>query len=266
MSARSAIRLRSPARLYWERASAAAAFMTACTLFVMTAADGGPRYTDLRIVKPVHGNAEAGAQKAAICVSCHGADGVSVAPTFPRLAGQREDYLYHRLVSFKHADPKDPYYSASPMTAMAAALNDTDMGDLAAYFASQTPRVPDKLDASSASDPPRASGASSTSGSMAIGERLFLLGDPARGIPPCQGCHGADANGPSRFTDQYATYPSLRGQYAAYVVARLTHYRGGQPSDTSNTFIMQAVAQGLDDDSMQAIAGWLNSLPPARSP
>jgi cytochrome c553 len=243
--------------------------MVACSLLVTTAGYGGPRYTDLRIVKPIHGDAQAGAQKAAICLSCHGADGVSVAPTFPRLAGQREDYLYHRLFSFKHADPKDPYYSVSPMTAMATALSDADMRDLAAYFASQTPRVPDEPGASdtqSAVDARSATGAASPSGPTASGERLFLQGDSARGIPPCQGCHGADGNGPSGVTDQYGTYPSLRGQYAPYVVARLTHYHGGQPADTSNTFIMQGVTQGLDDDSMQAIAGWLNSLPPARSP
>jgi cytochrome c553 len=222
----------------------------------MAVAYGGPRYTDLRRIEPIHGDAQAGAQKATVCLSCHGADGVSVAPTFPRLAGQREDYLYHRLYSFRHANPKDPYYSVSPMTAMAATLSDTDMRDLAAYFASRTPRVPDV---------PGESAGPGAAGAPAIGERLFLKGDPAHGVPPCQGCHGADANGPDSTLDQYAAYPSLRGQYAPYVVARLTHYHEGQPSDTSNTFIMKGVAQSLDDESMQAIAGWLNSLPPAKS-
>jgi cytochrome c553 len=75
------------------------------------AASAAPHITDLRRIKPIHGDAMAGAQKAATCLACHGADGVSVAPTFPRLAGQRPDYLYHRLASFKQADPNDPYYS-----------------------------------------------------------------------------------------------------------------------------------------------------------
>jgi cytochrome c553 len=209
-----------------------------------------PHYTDLRSIEPIHGDAAAGAKKAPVCFACHGADGAPVAPTFPRLAGQRIDYLYHRLVSFRHANPKDPYYSVSPMTPMAAALSDEDMRDLAAYFASQAPRVADGATAAVATP---------------TGEDLFLNGNPARGIPPCQGCHGGEANGPSISTDQYAAYPSLRGQSGLYVVARLTHFREGQPSDTSNTFIMHGVAATLDDDSIQAIAAWLGTLEPRTS-
>src|SRR5258708_26505065 len=90
-------------------------------------------------IERVDGDAGGGAKKAAVCFACQGATGVSVAPTFPRLAGQRADYLYHRLVSFKRADPKDPYYSVSPMTPNVAHLSDTDMRHLATYFSSQTP-------------------------------------------------------------------------------------------------------------------------------
>jgi cytochrome c553 len=220
-------------------------------LLLTAASVGSARYTDLRRIEPVQGNVTAGSAKAAVCFSCHGADGTPVAPTFPRLAGQRADYLYHRLLSFRHADPKDPYYSVSPMTAMAATLSDVDMRDLAAYFASQAPKVADGASAEVA--PPN-------------GENLFLHGNPARGEPPCQGCHGADADGPGISVDQYAAYPSLRGQSAPYVVARLTHFRDGQPSDTTNAFIMHGVAETLDDDSIQAISSWLGSLVPRKSP
>jgi cytochrome c553 len=168
-----------------------------------------------------------------------------VIPTFPRLAGQRVEYLYQRLVSFKGADPEDPYYSASPMKPIAANLSDTDMRDLAAYFSSQTP----PQTAASAAAPSK-------------GEALFLAGDPANGTPPCQGCHGADAGGPSISTSQNAAYPSLRGQPAPYLIARLTSFRKHLPNDTTNEFIMGAVAQTLDDESIQAIATWLSSLTP----
>ena len=209
-----------------------------------------PRYADLRHVEPIHGDAAAGAKKATVCFACHGANGLSVAPTFPRLAGQRADYLYQRLVSFKRADPKDPYYSVSPMTPNVAHLSDTDMRDLAAYFSSQTP--------------PATAAAAAAPGK---GEALFLAGDPEqRGIPPCQGCHGAGAGGPSISTGQYAAYPSLRGQYAPYLIARLTSFHKNLPHDTTNDFIMGGVAQTLDDESIQAIAAWLSSLTPARSP
>jgi cytochrome c553 len=219
----------------------------ALLLTAASALAAAPRYADLRQVEPIHGDAAAGAKKATVCFACHGANGASVAPTFPRLAGQRADYLYRRLVSFKRADPKDPYYSVSPMTPNVASLSDTDMRDLATYFSLQTPP------------------ATAAAAAPGNGEALFLAGDPARGIPPCQGCHGAEAGGPSLSTGQYVAYPSLRGQYAPYLIARLTSFRKKLPHDTTNDFIMGDVAQALDDESIQAIAAWLSSLTPARS-
>jgi cytochrome c553 len=216
-------------------------------IFVTGIALAGPGYTDLRSVDPIHGDPAAGQKKATLCFACHGASGVPLTPMFPRLAGQRADYLYHRLLSFKHADKKDPYYSVSAMTPNVATLSDTDMRNLAAFFASQTP-------------PP-----TSTAAPPGNGEALFLGGNPARGVPPCQGCHGADAAGASISTGRYSLYPSLRGQGAPYLIARLTSFHKQQPHDTTNDFIMGGVAQTLDDESIQAIAAWLSSLTPVRS-
>jgi cytochrome c553 len=207
-------------------------------------------YIDLRHIEPIHGDAAAGARKAAVCHACHGV-GAPVAPTFPRLAGQRPDYLYHRLVSFKTAAAKDPYYSVSPMRSQVTNLTDTDMRDLAVYFAAQTPTPGTVIPASAA---------------MANkGESLYLAGASAPGIPPCQGCHGADARGTPIATGQYGAYPSLRAQSSMYLVARLTSFHKNLPDDTTNDFIMGGVAQTLDDGSIQAIAAWLSSLTPERS-
>ena len=218
-------------------------------IFVAGIALAASRYTDLRQVEPIHGDPAAGEKKATACFACHGSNGVPIAPTFPRLAGQRADYLYHRLASFKHAGPKDPYYSVSPMTPNVASLSDTDMRDLAAFFASQTAPAT----------------ATATAAAPGKGEALFHAGDPARGIPPCQGCHGADAGGPSISSGRYAAYPSLRGQNAPYLIARLTSFHKSQPHDTTNDFIMGGVAQTLDEESILAIAAWLSSLTPTRS-
>src|SRR6202044_3066877 len=155
-----------------------------CFLAMIFAAGIGPaasRYTDLRSIEPIHGDVAAGERKAAVCHACHGV-GAPVAPTFPRLAGQRPDYLYHRLVSFKTAGAKDPYYSQSPMRSQVTNLTDADMRDLAVYFAAQMPtagNIPTTAPAAVAGK----------------GEALYRGGDPARGIPPCQGCHGPDARG-----------------------------------------------------------------------
>ncbi|HUL41947.1 MAG TPA: cytochrome c [Burkholderiales bacterium] len=78
------------------------------------------------------GDAAAGKQKSTTCAACHGADGNSVAPDFPRLAGQQPDYIVHSLNAYKSGARKDPI-----MDAMAANLSEQDIQDLAAYFSSQ---------------------------------------------------------------------------------------------------------------------------------
>lgn len=78
------------------------------------------------------GSPEAGKQKATACAACHGADGNSVAPDFPRIAGQYEDYLYHSLLAYQSGRRKDPI-----MAEQVKSLSRQDMEDLAAYFASQ---------------------------------------------------------------------------------------------------------------------------------
>ncbi|MEA3132168.1 MAG: hypothetical protein QOG17_14, partial [Gammaproteobacteria bacterium] len=116
--------MRKSGRMFSSPVGGAAGGALALLLMTAGALAAAPRYADLRHIEPVHGDAAAGAKKAAVCFACHGANGESVAPTFPRLAGQRADYLYHRLISFKRADPKDPYYSVSPMTPNVASLSD----------------------------------------------------------------------------------------------------------------------------------------------
>ena len=77
--------------------------------------------------------AAAGKQKSAVCAACHGVDGNSATPDFPRTAGQQPDYIVKALSDYKSGARKDPI-----MGAMAAALSRQDMEDLAAYFSSQT--------------------------------------------------------------------------------------------------------------------------------
>jgi cytochrome c553 len=78
------------------------------------------------------GNAEAGKAKSSTCAGCHGADGNSATPSFPKLAGQHEDYLYHSLKDYKAGKRKNPI-----MSGQVANLSDQDMKDLAAFFARQ---------------------------------------------------------------------------------------------------------------------------------
>lgn len=80
-------------------------------------------------------------------------------------------------------------------------------------------------------------------------------------MPPCQGCHGADANGIAG--PAYATWPKLRGQHAAYIEQQHKAYRDGNLDDASTWFIMRGVAHTLDDAAITAVANYLAALPPA---
>jgi cytochrome c553 len=206
-------------------------------------------YVDLRRVEPIRGDSAAGATKITACVACHGPSGNSIVAQFPNLASQRADYLYHRLAAFKAVNPKDPDYASSPMPAQVQNLSDQDLRNIALYFAAQ------------AQVPPVPPSAAAVDGR---GEALYSRGNPARGVPPCQGCHGAGAlGGPVERGNQYLAYPLLRGQHAAYLVSRLTNFRKGLPNGSSNDFVMHGVARTLDDGSIQSLAAWLETLPPA---
>lgn len=88
----------------------------------------------LSVALPVHaaGNADAGKAKSTACAACHGADGVSAVPSFPKLAGQHRDYLYHALKDYKSGKRKNPI-----MAGQVQNLSEADMQDLAMYFSRQ---------------------------------------------------------------------------------------------------------------------------------
>lgn len=77
------------------------------------------------------GDPAAGKEKAAACVACHGADGVSPLAIYPHIGGQYENYLLHSLMAYKSGERQNAI-----MQGMVAALSEQDMKDLAAYFAS----------------------------------------------------------------------------------------------------------------------------------
>lgn len=83
------------------------------------------------------GDAEAGAEKNAICVACHGTDGHGTAPIYPNIAGQSTEYLESSLKAYR-AGERGGGMSAL-MTPMAKPLSDEDIADLAAYYNQQTP-------------------------------------------------------------------------------------------------------------------------------
>jgi cytochrome c553 len=188
-------------------------------------------------VKP--GDATAGAGKAAACGACHGIDGNSSDPQYPKLAGQHESYIVRQLENFKNGKRQNPI-----MVGMASPLSEQDMHDIGAYFATKTslPGVADEA-------------------LVEQGQKLFREGDTARGIPACMACHSIDGRG-----NPGAIYAQLTSQHAQYIQATLKAWHdGGNWGDDAHAKIMPAIAQKLDDKDIAALASYVEGLHAAES-
>ncbi|SDU96832.1 c-type cytochrome [Pseudomonas sihuiensis] len=179
------------------------------------------------------GDAEAGQGKVAVCAACHGADGNSPAPNFPKLAGQGERYLLKQL-----HDIKSGARPVIEMTGMLDNLSDQDMADIAAYFASQKMSV-------GAADPKL----------VERGEALFRGGKLEEGMPACIGCHSPDGAGLAA-----AGFPHLGGQHAQYVAKQLTDFREGDRTNDGDAMIMRAIAAKLSNKDIEAVSSFIQGL------
>ena len=183
---------------------------------------------------PLKGDATAGQAKAAVCGACHGPDGNSPAPNFPKLAGQGERYLTKQM-----HDIKDGKRTVLEMTGLLTNLSDQDLADLAAYFASQKGSV-------GAADPKL----------VARGEKLFRGGDLEKGLPSCIGCHSPNGAGIAA-----AGFPHLSGQHTAYIAKQLTDFRkeeAGRSND--DAAIMRTIARKLSDEDIAAVSSYIQGL------
>jgi cytochrome c553 len=164
-----------------------------------------------------------------VCGTCHGPDGNSTNPKYPRLAGQNPNYLATQLKAFRSQTRGDPD-AIGYMWGMAAELDDATIQALAAYYAGQKAE-------------PSASAASPT---ITRGREIYAQGVAAQGVPACSSCHGPDAHGLQDF-------PRLAGQHAQYVLKQL----GSFQSNMRNVAIMHGVAQNLNLGDMDAVAAFL---------
>ena len=179
------------------------------------------------------GDAAAGKNKSASCAACHGADGNSVNPVWPSIAGQHESYIQNTLQSFKDGTRTDML-----MTAQANTLSDEGIADLAAYFATQKA-------IKRTADPALAD----------IGERLYRGGNKESNLTACIGCHGPSGRG-----NAPAGYPSLTGQHAAYTAKQLADYQSGARKSDGDTQIMRNIASRLTQDEINALASYIQGL------
>ena len=180
------------------------------------------------------GNAQAGQAKSTTCLACHGVDGNSANPEWPNLAAQHASYVQRELKAFKSGERQNPL-----MSPMAATLQDQDMEDLGAFFASQTLRATGETEPSK----------------LQLGQRVYRSGSQVNGgVPSCAGCHGPVGAG-----NPGASYPRIGGQHATYVAAQLRAYKAGTRMTDPNQ-IMRTIAGKLSEQEIDAVASYVQGL------
>jgi cytochrome c553 len=202
------------------RAATAIAF-AALLLTACTAGQGENMPSDPHIAGIVH-----------VCTSCHGFEGRSISPTFPRLAGQQQDYLEAQLKAFRDHTRADPH-AHTYMWGMAGRLSDADIAGIAAYFSSQKPV------AGTPGDPTL----------MAEGKAIFENGIPDRDVPACHVCHGDHGQG-------NGIVPRLAGQHLDYIEEQLRNFA----SNARANAIMHFNSQNLTPQEIEELATYVRSL------
>jgi cytochrome c553 len=172
-----------------------------------------------------------------VCAACHAADGNSVAPANPKLAGQISEYVRKQLANFKPQGDKKAERENAVMGGMVANLSDEDMRNLGAYYASQ------KLKPAAARSKELAT----------AGQKLYRGGNSVTGVPACSACHGPDGSG------MPVQYPRVAGQYPEYVEAQLRLFKSGERTNDPNR-MMRGVAERMSDTEIKAVAEYIAGL------
>lgn len=164
------------------------------------------------------------------CLACHGAAGNSSITQNPKLATQHEAYIAKQLHDFK-----GPNRNNAIMTAIAKAMSEDDIRNVAAYVSAQKP-VP---------------GAARNKDIVEIGKKIYRAGIAEKNVPACAGCHSPNGAGIP------AQYPRVAGQHQDYTVAQLTNFRTGARSNSAQ---MTAIGKRMSDEEMKAVADYIAGL------
>lgn len=164
------------------------------------------------------------------CFICHGADGESSSPVFPRLAGQNATYVARQLADYKSGRRR-----STTMQPMVEDLNQDDFVALGAWYASRPTQ------AHAVEDPELAQ----------VGRFVYLRGNADSGVPACSTCHGPAGQGSD-------TLPRLAGQHAQYTVNQLRQFN--KRERTNDNAVMHAIASKLSELELKAVASYLSGL------
>ena len=175
----------------------------------------------------------AGKTKAASCVACHGTDGNSPNPIWPKLAGQNVAYLEKQMKDFKHG----PARIEPTMNGMILSVKEEDFADIAAFFASNeaTRQIVDEK-------------------YVELGQKIYRAGDPKRQVAACIACHGPAGQGVAA-----AKFPALAGQHPIYIINQLKAFRDNKRTNDVNS-IMRNVTAMMSDAQIEAVANYVAGL------
>jgi cytochrome c553 len=164
------------------------------------------------------------------CFVCHGADGESSSPVFPRLAGQHARYVERQLADYKAGRRK-----SSAMQPMVEDLSAADFKALGVYFETRKPQAHKVEDADLAQ----------------VGRFVFLRGNPYTGVAACSSCHGPTGGGTE-------TLPRLAGQHAQYTENQLKAFNKRERSN--DNAVMHAIASKLSELELKAVSAYISGL------
>lgn len=178
------------------------------------------------------------------CAGCHGADGNSPVPNFPKIAGIGSKYIVKQL-----QDIRDGKRVVVEMDGLVDDYEDEEFKDLAAYFNSQALQLAGakplevKINAGIKVD------------ALKLGARVYRAGNQETNVPSCMGCHS-----PRGLGNEPAGFPRIGGQYSEYIAKQLRAFRDGERTNDGDAAIMRQVAKNMTNAEIDAVANYIAGL------
>jgi cytochrome c553 len=194
-----------------------------------------------------------GKNKAAVCTGCHGEDGNSIMPGFPKLAGQHKSYLVNQLLAFKSGARLSPM-----MAPLALGLDEEAIAEIADYYAANKitknppPVLPENDDETSPQSEQQKK--SELDGLLAKGGDLYRNGNLATAVSACVACHGPFGEG-----NKPAGFPALHSQHAEYLIKTLTDFKNGARSKSREN-IMHMIAAKMTEQEIKAVGLYISTM------
>lgn len=173
-----------------------------------------------------------------MCANCHGLDGLSHMPKFPKLAGQSAEYILKQLEDFLHGRRSN---DDGQMETAAKVITDAQRLEVAQYFSGLPPpsglsEIPDEI--------------------IWRGRELFEKPNVIADVPACATCHAPA----SVMKSSESAIPLLAGQHRSYTVKQLLDFKSGSRGNDGSG-AMQSIAKQLNDQDIEAVAAFLEATP-----